>query len=48
MAHTRDLGEKDLMLALGLAAELDVDLPFTALARELLGPALGVPTEEDR
>jgi 3-hydroxyisobutyrate dehydrogenase len=48
MAHTRDLGDKDLLLALGLAAELDVDLPFTALARELLGPALGVPLEEDR
>lgn len=46
MSHTRDLGEKDLALALELAAELGVELPFTAMARELLGPALGVPHEE--
>ncbi len=48
MEHTRELGEKDLVLALGLAADLGVDLPFTALAHELLGQALGVPHEEDR
>jgi 3-hydroxyisobutyrate dehydrogenase-like beta-hydroxyacid dehydrogenase len=46
MAHTRDLGEKDLFLALGLAEQLDIDLPFTALAHQLLGPALGVPHQE--
>jgi len=48
MVHTRELGEKDLLLAEGLAAELGIDLPFTSLARDLLGPALGVPHEEDR
>jgi 3-hydroxyisobutyrate dehydrogenase-like beta-hydroxyacid dehydrogenase len=47
MQHTRDLGEKDLALALGLADELGLDLPFTELAHELLGDALGVPHEED-
>jgi 3-hydroxyisobutyrate dehydrogenase-like beta-hydroxyacid dehydrogenase len=46
MSHTRDLGEKDLTLALELAEQLDVRLPFTALARDQLGPALGVPHEE--
>lgn len=48
MAHTRDLGEKDLTLALELAGQLGLSLPFTGLARELLGPALGVPHEEDQ
>jgi 3-hydroxyisobutyrate dehydrogenase len=45
MAHTRDLGEKDLTLALELAESLDVDLPYTRAARELLAGALGVPHE---
>ena len=41
--HTRGLGEKDLQLALDLGAELGVELPFAALARQHLGTALGVP-----
>ena len=41
--HTRVLGEKDLDLAIELAAALDVDTPFARLAREQLGAALGVP-----
>jgi 3-hydroxyisobutyrate dehydrogenase len=47
MAHTRDLGEKDLTLALELADSLDLDLPYTRAARGLLARALGVPHEED-
>ena len=46
--HTRGLGEKDLQLAIGLAAEVGVDAPVAALALDLLGPALGVPhTDEE-
>lgn len=41
-ANTRDLGEKDLRLALDLASQFDVELPFTALALERLGPGLGL------
>lgn len=41
--HVRDLGEKDLDLALSLAAEHGVDLPLAALARRDLAAALGVP-----
>lgn len=41
--HVRDLGEKDLDLALSLAAEHGVDLPLAALARRELAAALGVP-----
>jgi 3-hydroxyisobutyrate dehydrogenase-like beta-hydroxyacid dehydrogenase len=43
-AHTRQLGEKDLHLALALGEELDVDLPLARMALELLGPSLGVPS----
>lgn len=43
--HTRDLGEKDLRLAAELAAQLGIDTPFTNLALEKLGGALGVPHE---
>ena len=46
--HTRDLGEKDLRLALDLAGDLGVETPFAALAIERLGTALGVPHEGDR
>lgn len=46
MAHTRELGEKDLTLALELAEHVGVALPFTDLARRQLGHALGVPDEE--
>ncbi len=43
LAHVRDLGEKDLMLALGLGAELGVDLPLAQLALERFGVGLGFP-----
>ena len=46
-AHTRDLGEKDLELALHLAEELGVDVPFARLAHDTLGAALGVARTED-
>jgi 3-hydroxyisobutyrate dehydrogenase-like beta-hydroxyacid dehydrogenase len=42
LSHTRDLGEKDLRLALELGRELNVDLPFAELALERLAPALGL------
>jgi 3-hydroxyisobutyrate dehydrogenase-like beta-hydroxyacid dehydrogenase len=41
--HTRDLGEKDLKLALALGEELGVDLPLAELALQNLGTGLGVP-----
>ncbi|TYK48360.1 NAD(P)-dependent oxidoreductase [Actinomadura decatromicini] len=47
LRHVRDLGEKDLALALELADELDVDLPLTRLARERLSPGLGLPDASD-
>lgn len=40
--HTRDLGEKDLALALELAAALGVELPLADLALRELAGALGV------
>ncbi|MBA3654325.1 MAG: NAD(P)-dependent oxidoreductase [Actinobacteria bacterium] len=43
--HARALGEKDLALAQQLAAALDVDVPFAALARQRLGFELGVRPE---
>lgn len=48
--HTRELGEKDLDLALKLASEHGLDLPFARLAHQHLGAALGVPhhTEDGR
>ena len=45
--HTRELGEKDLRLALDLGADLDLDLPFAELALASLGAALGVPHSDD-
>jgi 3-hydroxyisobutyrate dehydrogenase-like beta-hydroxyacid dehydrogenase len=42
LAHTRALAEKDLALALELAAEFGVDLPFAKLALERLGASLGL------
>lgn len=41
--HTRELGEKDLRLALSLGASLGVDLPMAQGALDGLGDALGVP-----
>jgi 3-hydroxyisobutyrate dehydrogenase len=45
--HTRELGEKDLALALALAAEHGVELPFARLAHDHLGAALGVPHQQE-
>ncbi|MGB3886524.1 NAD(P)-dependent oxidoreductase [Gordonia sp. (in: high G+C Gram-positive bacteria)] len=41
--HVRDLGEKDLGLALNLADQLGVDLPMGRVARTDLAAGLGVP-----
>jgi len=41
--HTRGLGEKDLILALGLGDSLGVDLPLAELAVSILAARLGVP-----
>ena len=43
LEHTRSLGEKDLDLALALAADFGLDLPLTSLARANLAAELGVP-----
>jgi 3-hydroxyisobutyrate dehydrogenase-like beta-hydroxyacid dehydrogenase len=43
LVHTRDLGEKDLGLALELGAQLGVELPIARLARANLAAGLGVP-----
>ena len=42
-SHTRDLGEKDLSLALALAEAVGVDLPLAGVALETLAERLGVP-----
>lgn len=42
LSHARDLGEKDLALALELGDELGVDMPFARLALERLGAGLGL------
>jgi 3-hydroxyisobutyrate dehydrogenase-like beta-hydroxyacid dehydrogenase len=41
--HTRDLGEKDLTLALEMAASLGLELPLTEQARRDFAKGLGVP-----
>jgi 3-hydroxyisobutyrate dehydrogenase-like beta-hydroxyacid dehydrogenase len=41
LSHTRELGAKDLALALELGRELGVDLPFTQLALERFDAGLG-------
>jgi 3-hydroxyisobutyrate dehydrogenase-like beta-hydroxyacid dehydrogenase len=41
--HARDLGEKDLSLALALGEAVSVDLPLAKLAYERLAAGLGVP-----
>ncbi len=43
LVHTRTLGEKDLTLALDLAAEVGVDAPLAQLALRDLAASLGVP-----
>ncbi len=47
--HTRDLGAKDLRLALALGEELGVDLPMGRMAFERLAEGLGVgPIENEQ
>ncbi|MCA2226198.1 NAD(P)-dependent oxidoreductase [Nonomuraea aurantiaca] len=46
MSHVRALGEKDLSLALELAAELGVDTPLARLSAERLATGLGLPQED--
>jgi 3-hydroxyisobutyrate dehydrogenase len=48
LSHVRDLGEKDLALALDLAAELGVDLPLTRTAAERFAEELGLASRESR
>ena len=43
--HTRSLGEKDLTLALELAADLGLDLPLAKQALEDFGTSLGLPPQ---
>jgi 3-hydroxyisobutyrate dehydrogenase-like beta-hydroxyacid dehydrogenase len=43
LEHVRALGEKDLALALELGADLGIELPLAAFAREHLAAGLGVP-----
>lgn len=43
LSHTRNLGEKDLTLALELADHLDLDLPLARQALQDLASGLGVP-----
>jgi 3-hydroxyisobutyrate dehydrogenase-like beta-hydroxyacid dehydrogenase len=42
LSHTRDLGEKDLALALELGRKLGVNLPFAELALERFASGLGL------
>lgn len=42
LSHARELGDKDLTLALELGEELGVDLPFSKLALERFGKGLGL------
>lgn len=44
LSHVRNLGEKDLALALDLGGRFDVDLPLAVRALTGLGPGLGVGT----
>ena len=45
--HTRELGEKDLNLAVALGESLGVDLPLARIALDHLAAGLGVPHGED-
>jgi len=45
--HTRELGEKDLNLAVALGESLGVDLPLARIALDNLASGLGVPHGED-
>ncbi|MFC6878871.1 MULTISPECIES: NAD(P)-dependent oxidoreductase [Actinomadura] len=48
LRHVRDLGEKDLSLALDLAESLGVDAPFARLALGRLAAGLGLAGEGER
>ena len=48
LLHARELGEKDLSLALALGEAVGVDLPLAELALENLAAGLGVPHERAR
>jgi 3-hydroxyisobutyrate dehydrogenase-like beta-hydroxyacid dehydrogenase len=43
LAHARDLGEKDLSLALALGEAVGIDLPMAEMALKNLATGLGVP-----
>lgn len=47
LEHVRELGEKDLALALELGAELGVELPLAEIALRDFGSGLGLPAVED-
>jgi 3-hydroxyisobutyrate dehydrogenase-like beta-hydroxyacid dehydrogenase len=47
LAHARDLGEKDLTLALALGEAVGVELPMAEMALKNLAPGLGVPRTEE-
>jgi len=47
LAHARDLGEKDLSLALGLGEAVGVDLPMAEMALKNLAAGLGVPRAKE-
>jgi len=47
LVHVRELGEKDLTLALELGARLGVDLPLGRVARDRFAAGLGLPHEEE-
>jgi 3-hydroxyisobutyrate dehydrogenase-like beta-hydroxyacid dehydrogenase len=46
--HARDLGEKDLSLAIAMGQELGVDTPVARYALDHIGAAVGVPHEEEQ
>lgn len=45
--HTRELGEKDLSLALALGKAVSVELPLAELARQNLAAGLGLPRSNE-
>ncbi|GAA4136900.1 NAD(P)-dependent oxidoreductase [Actinomadura keratinilytica] len=47
LRNVRDLGEKDLSLAVELASDLDVDVPLARLALDRFGAALGLEEDHD-
>lgn len=48
LGHVRDLGEKDLGLALELGSRLGIDLPLAGIALDRLGPGLGVAKTDSK